>query len=619
MERTMIRFLVPALFFLSALAKEPPKLKVHDVTYRIEEMLRTHAYIQEIDHEILERTLFHFVEEMDRTKSYFLEGEINPLIKLPEGELITLKNALKRGDFQYFSHIHQLFKQAIERRNKLEAHPSLINAKPEKLEGAQDLFSKDEADLIQRIYKLKQHNLFMAEQIGTGMQEKILNWSQKRRLNTEAEWVHASKDYEERIVHSTLLKAFARSLDAHTSYFTPDEAQDFLIHVQQRLFGIGAMLKDDFDGLVIVKLVEGGPAARTGKIQVDDKVIAVDGEPVMGLSIQDAVSLIRGEKGTPVTLTVLRKDQHLVIPIVRDEVVVEESRFNYDTIDLQDSCILHFSLHSFYEDETTSSAKDFKKVLDTLRKQKPITGIVLDLRENSGGLMSQAVEMAGHFIHRGVVASVSDRVHGIYHMRNLHSPPSWRGPVLVLIDKATASSSEIVAQCLKDYGRALIVGDSSSYGKGSYQVLSIDNHRSIDPKGEYRITRGLYYTVSGNSPQLTGVTPHVLVPGPLDKHEIGEKHHKFALPSKTIPSSFIDEMHDLNPISKIRAKRGVQQQRQFINDRILDHLNRASLERSSKLKKPDNISFDEEKKLVLNEAVEILKHWSKFKESQLSY
>ena len=615
----MIRFLIPALFFLSALAKEPPKLKVHDVTYRIEEMLRTHANIQEIDHEILERTLYHFVEEMDRTKSYFLDGEITPLIKLPAGELITLKNALKRGDFQYFSHIHQLFKQAIERRNKLENHPSLSSVKPEKLEGSQETFSKDEPDLIQRIYKLKQHNLFMAEQIGVGMQEKILNWSQKRRLNTEAEWVNESKDYEERIVHSTLLKAFARSLDAHTSYFTPDEAQDFLIHVQQRLFGIGAMLKDDFDGLVIVKLVEGGPAARTGKIQVDDKVIAVDGEPVMGLSIQDAVSLIRGEKGTPVSLTVLRKDQHLVIPIVRDEVVVEESRFSYDTIDLQDSCILHFSLHSFYEDETTSSAKDFKKVLDTVRKQKPISGIVLDLRENSGGLMSQAVEMAGHFIHRGVVASVSDRVHGIYHMRNLQSPPSWRGPVLVLIDKATASSSEIVAQCLKDYGRALIVGDSSSYGKGSYQVLSIDNHRSIDPKGEYRITRGLYYTVSGISPQLTGVTPHVLVPGPLDKHEIGEKHHKFALPSKTIPSSFIDEMHDLNPIAKIRAKRAVQQQRQFIHDKILDHLNRASMERLNRLKKPENISFDEEKKLVLNEAVEVLKHWSKFKESQLAY
>ncbi|NDE63363.1 MAG: hypothetical protein EB053_03315 [Chlamydiae bacterium] len=188
-----------------------------------------------------------------------------------------------------------------------------------------------------------------------------------------------------------------------------------------------------------------------------------------------------------------------------------------------------------------------------------------------------------------------------------------------MIDKATASSSEIVAQCLKDFGRALIVGDSSSYGKGSYQVLSIDSHRSIDPKGEYRITRGLYYTASGNSPQLTGVTPHVLVPGPLDKHEIGEKHHKFALPSRSIPASFIDEMHDLNPVAKIRAKRGVQQQRQFIHDKVLEHLSRSSSERLLKQKKGENISFDEEKKLVLNEAIEVLKDWSKFKESQLLY
>lgn len=615
----MIRFLLSALFFLSALAKEPPKLKSHDVTYRIEEMLRTHAYVQEMDNQILERTLSHFVEEMDRTKSYFLDQEITPLIKLPEKELVTLRNAVKRGDFEYFTHIHKMFKLAIERRNKLENHPSLLDLKPEKLEVASESFSNDEEDLLRRICKLKQHNLFMAEQIGANMREKILNWTEKRRLNTESDWINNSKDYEERIVHSTFLKAFARSLDAHTSYFTPDEAHDFLIHVQQRLFGIGAMLKDDFDGLVIVKLVEGGPAARSGKIQVDDKIIAVDKDPVMGLSIQDAVALIRGEKGTVVTLTILRKDQHLVVPITRDEVVVEESRYSYDTIDTTEGSILHFSLFSFYEDETTSSAKDFKKVIELIRKHKPLIGIVLDLRENSGGLMSQAVEMAGHFIHRGVVASVSDRVHGIYHMRNFHSPPSWRGPTVVLIDKATASSSEIVAQCLKDFGRALIVGDSSSYGKGSYQVLSIDSHRSIDPKGEYRITRGLYYTASGNSPQLTGVTPHVLVPGPLDKHEIGEKHHKFALPSRSIPASFIDEMHDLNPVAKIRAKRGVQQQRQFIHDKVLEHLSRSSSERLLKQKKGENISFDEEKKLVLNEAIEVLKDWSKFKESQLLY
>jgi carboxyl-terminal processing protease len=368
-----------------------------------------------------------------------------------------------------------------------------------------------------------------------------------------------------------------------------------------------------------LKLIEGGPAARSGKVQVDDKIIAVDSEPVMGLSIQDAVALIRGKKGTSVTLTLLRKNEHLTVPVIRDEVVVEESRYSYDVINTADGPILHFALHSFYEDENTSSSKDFKKVLDRVKKQATPVGVILDLRENSGGLMSQAVEIAGHFIHRGVVASVSDRVHGVYHMRNFQSPPSFRGPLVVLIDKASASSSEIVAQCLKDYGRALLVGDSSTFGKGSYQVLSIDNQKSIDPKGEYRITRGLYYTVSGNSPQLTGVTPHIEIPGPLNKMEIGEKHHKFALPSDSIPASYVDQMLDLNPLARVRAKRGQQQQRLFLSEKILKHLQKASKERQNKWKKGETITYEEEKKLVLDESCEVLKHWAKFKESSLLY
>ncbi len=615
----MIRFLLPALFFLALVAKEPPKLKVHDVTHRMEEMLRAHAHIQEIDNEILERTLAHFVEEMDRTKSYFLDHEITPSIKLGEAELSTLKKAVYRGDFQYFTHILDLFKKAIVRHNTLLGHAKLQQVTPKKLETKNETFALSEEELVDRLAQLKAHNLYMADQIGPNMQEKILTWSEKKRTHFEQDWIGLSKEIEERLVHSTFLKSFARSLDAHTSYFTPDEALDFLIHVQQRLYGIGAMLRDDFDGLNILKLVEGGPAARSGKVQVDDKIIAVNGEPVMGLSIQDAVALIRGEKGTMVTLTLLRKDAHHVVVLARDEVVVEESRYTYEVIQTNEGAILYFALHSFYEDENTSSSKDFKRIYDTLKKQKPIVGVLLDLRENSGGLMSQAVEIAGLFIHRGVVASVSDRIHGIYHMRTFQSPPAFRGPLAVMIDRASASSSEIVAQCLKDYGRAILVGDSATFGKGSYQVLSIDSRGSIDPKGEYRITRGLYYTVSGNSPQLTGVAPHVEIPGPLNKLEIGEKHHKFALPSNTIPSSFLDQMLDLNPLARIRAKRGLQQQRLFIPEKILSHLNKASKERQNKWKKQESISYDEEKKLVLDEAVEVLKHWSKFKESSLNY
>ncbi len=621
----MHRFLLPIFLLLIAVAKEPPKLKVHDVTYRIEEMLRTHAHIRKIDHELLERTLTHFIEEMDRSKSYFLDQEITPLIQLDAQKLTTLNSALHRGDFQYFHHLLNVFKSAVDRRARLEKEPLLATAVPVKMEWSEEIgFAKSEPELLERLLQLKQHSLYMAEQIGPDMQEKILAWSEKRREILESAWINLSKEHEERTVHSTLLKSFARSLDAHTNYFTPDEAADFLIHVQQRLFGIGAVLRDDFDGISIVKLTEGGPAARSGKIHLEDKIIAVNNEPVMGLGIQDAVALIRGEKGSVVNLTIMRKNDHVVIPLVREEIVVEDSRYTHQVIKMHEGTkneglVLHFSLHSFYEDEVTSSSKDFKKVFDTVKKQGPILGVILDLRENSGGLMSQAVEISGHFIHRGVVASVSDRIHGIYHMRNFQSPPIYKGPLVVLIDRLSASSSEIVAQCLKDYGRALIVGDSSSFGKGSYQIFSVGNHNSIDPKGEYRITRGLYYTVSGTSPQLTGVTPHIEVPGPFNHLEIGEKHQKFALPSNTIPANFVDQMLDLNPLLRIRAKRGLQQQQQLLSEKLLAPLVAASSERLSQIEKPADITLDQEKQLVLDEATQILTHWARLKESTLSY
>jgi carboxyl-terminal processing protease len=304
---------------------------------------------------------------------------------------------------------------------------------------------------------------------------------------------------------------------------------------------------------------------------------------------------------------------------VREEVVVEESRYTYEIIHSDEGAILHFWLHTFYDDENHSSAKDFKKIYDEARKQKKLIGVVLDLRENSGGLMSQAVEMCGQFIHRGVVATVIDRYQGKIHLRNMHSPPICKLPVVTLIDRASASSSEIVAQCLKDYGRAIILGDGSSFGKGSYQSLSISDPEKIDPRGEYRLTKGLYYTVSGISPQLNGVTPDVCVPGPLDKLEIGERYTKYALENKSIENNYIDRMEDVNPLWQVRAKKITAHQQNRIPDATIKHLNQASKERLSKVKKKEGISYEEEKQLVLDEAVEVLKHWCKFHESHLRY
>lgn len=182
-----------------------------------------------------------------------------------------------------------------------------------------------------------------------------------------------------------------------------------------------------------------------------------------------------------------------------------------------------------------------------IKEGQHVKGVILDLRSNSGGLLSQAVDVTGLFITKGVVASIKDEHGQIQHLRDLDSKIIWDGPLIVLINRASASASEIVAQALQDYGRALIVGDDNSYGKGTFQTftLNTDKNNRVDPQGEYKVTRGIYYTVSGKTPQKTGVKSEIIVPGAFSETEIGEKFSKNALENESIKENFDDDLSDI--------------------------------------------------------------------------
>jgi carboxyl-terminal processing protease len=218
--------------------------------------------------------------------------------------------------------------------------------------------------------------------------------------------------------------------------------------------------------------------------------------------------------------------------------------------------LVYLRLYAFYQDQDSSSSGDLAKEIEKYKKEHRVKGVILDLRYNSGGLLNQAVGVVGLFITKGTVTSIKDDTGHIQHMRALEGKTEWLGPLIVLVNRGSASASEIVAGTLQDYGRAIIVGDDHTYGKGSFQTFTLNTTKNgpVNPQGEYKVTRGRYYTVSGKTPQLTGVSSDIVVPGALSETEVGEKYAKFPLENDTIKENFDDDLLDVPFFQREKVK-----------------------------------------------------------------
>jgi carboxyl-terminal processing protease len=546
------------LLSFSLIAKTP-ELSPRAVQQLLSEVMKVHATHKELDVELVRRSLANFVEELDRTKTYFLKDEIAPWIEPKEENLVLYLNEIKNGNYAVFDKIYQSFVAAIERRRKLDlkAAESPIDVEVDQEEFKDLDWAENEEALYERNRKIFALQSKTAQKIQKKEDpERILKCIQKRRQLREDEYLSSDEQERERIVLKTALKSLTSSLDSQTSYFTPQEASQFLIQVQQRLFGIGAQLRDDLDGFTIVRTLEGGPAHAHPNIQANDRIIAVNQEPVVGMEITDVVEMIRGEEGTPLNLTLLRtehdKEKVFEIEIKRGEVVIKEARIDTKTTPFADGVIATIALHSFYQDPNHSSCADIYSEINNIKKQHPIKGMILDLRQNSGGVLPQAVSVTGLFITKGVVCSIKDNQGQVEHLRNVDGKIAYDGPLVILVSKASASAAEIVAQTLQDYGRAIVVGDEHTFGKGTFQTFTLDALQSnkISLLGEYKVTRGRYYTVSGKSPQLVGVIPDIVIPGIYSKMEMGEKYSKYPLESDHIPPNFYDDLSDIPSVQR---------------------------------------------------------------------
>jgi carboxyl-terminal processing protease len=362
---------------------------------------------------------------------------------------------------------------------------------------------------------------------------------------------------------ATSAEAFARALDPHTSYLSPKNLEDLQIQMKLSLEGIGAVLSSDTGFTVIEELIPGGGAEKTGLLKPKDKIIAVAQEgdmpiDVIDMDLRDVISMIRGKKGTRVTLTILRRQadrqDRFNITILRDQIDVkeQEAKITYEIrkVGGRQYRFGVIDLPSFYGGEKggKSSYEDVKKILAEARRQQ-VDGIVLNLSRNGGGLLDEAVRLTGLFIGKGGIVAVKDSRGQVtllangsaapvkeYDKRSIVASPAedsralYMGPLVVLTSRLSASASEIVAGALQDYRRAVIVGSDHTFGKGSVQ--------SIIPLpwdlGAMKVTTGLYFLPGGKSTQKTGVMADVRLPGWFLLEDIGEAALDYPLPAQAI-------------------------------------------------------------------------------------
>jgi len=372
----------------------------------------------------------------------------------------------------------------------------------------------------------------------------------------------------------TFMNAYAESTDPHTDYLGPEAAANFDIAMSLSLQGIGAQLQSRDDYTMIVKLIPGGPAMKSHKLKPGDRIVAVgQGDKgamvdVVGWRIDDVTALIRGKKGTVVRLEVLPADvgpdgKHELITLVRDKINLEDAAASKKVIDIKDGDVTRkigvIDLPSFYSDfgarsagdkDYRSTTRDVAKLIAEL-KQEGVQGIVVDLRNNGGGSLAEADSMTGLFIDKGPVVQVRGSHGEVQVQGDDDAGMAWSGPLAVLVNRGTASASEIFSAAIQDYHRGLVIGEPT-FGKGTVQTLvDLDKFASGDSEkpqlGELKMTIQEFFRINGGSTQLKGVTPDIEFPKNGDEKDFGESTYDNALPWTQIPPA------DYQPVANLSA------------------------------------------------------------------
>ena len=413
------------------------------------------------------------------------------------------------------------------------------------------------------------------DEIKTILTKRYRN-TQKRLTQTESE-----------DVFQLVMNSFARSIEAHTSYLSPRNADRFQQEMNLSLEGIGAVLRADEDYTVIQSLVPGGPADLTQKLKPKDKIIGVAQDKaefvdVIGWRLDDVVDLIKGPKGSTVRLQVVGANdigtsQAQVISIVRDKIRLEDRAAKAEVFQPQlselDQKIGVISIPGFYN----NLAEDVKKLLVELKDSK-VDGIIVDLRGNGGGSLQEATLLTGLFIDSGPVVQIREGDGKVSVSQDNDGVSYYEGPLTVMVDRYSASASEIFAAAMQDYGRALVVGEQT-FGKGTVQ-----QHRGLgriydmfdNPLGSVQYTIAKFYRINGGSTQHKGVIPDIQFPTAIDPAEWGESKEEYALPWDSINAARYNSLTDISTLvpvlrEKHHARISSEQEFQYLLDDIAQY------------------------------------------------
>jgi carboxyl-terminal processing protease len=569
------------------------------LSYILRDQLSRHHYSSKaIDDELSKAAFALYLKQLDSQKRFLLQADVTQL----SAYATRIDDEINSGRIELPKIGARLLDERVDQARKMMREllatdfdfsvTEYVETDPDKLE-----FCANEQQLRERWRKSLKYqvlnrylDMLEEEEKNTAAKGKGTEVSQEkargRVLKSYEELFERMLSEKEATHFDRYFNAVTRAFDPHTNYMPPTQKEDFDISMRGSLEGIGATLKEEDGFIKVVTVIPGSPAARDGRLQADDFILKVGegaGEPVdiTDTRIRDAVSLIRGPKGSEVRLTVRKPDgTKLVVPIIRDVVQIEETFVKGATlIDEQSGKTFgYIKIPSFYRDfaETRmggsgrNSTDDLRAELQKLTEQK-IEGLVLDLRNNGGGALTDAVGIAGLFIETGPVVQVRNSNGKVHVLRDDDPTVDYDGPLVVLVNQFSASASEILAGALQDYGRAIIIGSEHTHGKGTVQAMvdldrnaMLPNMDRFKPLGALKVTIQKFYRISGDSTQYRGVIPDIILPDRMQHLKSGEQYNEYSLPWDSIRGT----SYRRGPLStaELAAIREASQRRTKLNE-----------------------------------------------------
>ncbi len=538
---------------------------------------KMHFSFTSFNDEISKRTLDNFVKSWDPGKLYFYQSDVDEFNAKYANKLddqigrdincSSIDDVMNRYS-QRFTERNQFIMKAIDAKQDFTID-EYLNVDRKNL-----AYPKTVEEVNERWRK---HIKFQLLNLKSGT-ETIEKAREKLKKRYELA-IKRHNDLNKDRVYGVFLNAFSTALDPHSSYLPVEELEDFRIRTALSLEGIGASLRSEDGFTIVASMVKGGAAEKSGLLKINDKIIAVgqeNGEPVdvIDMDLQEVVKKIRGARATTVKLTVIREEsgasRKLVVPIVREKIQLVEQQASSNVVDVQvpeggkmkPMKIGVITLPSFYIDfegrqkrlkNYRSSSNDTKEQIKNL-KAKNVDAIIIDLRSNGGGGLDESISTAGLFFPSGPVVQVKDSKGDTETYYDPDELTWYDGPLVVMINRHSASASEIFAGAIQDYQRGLIVGDTHTFGKGTVQNLN-----DLAPKlGAVKVTVNQFYRASGASTQMKGVDSDIVLPSIVDELEIGEKFYDYALPYEEIKPAKYQKFNLTKPYAVELKKRSEQ-------------------------------------------------------------